>query len=363
MRKVYVVNYNGILSDVMIHYARTGQLTDNYHEASVFLTWQDVRGELNEVAKIMQRLGKTVIVYQHGRGATRDYGPPNSFPLTADKIMVWGETERLRLLRYGIPDERIVVVGCTLLSALRPRTKRDGINILLAPVISMKEEPENVMVYAKLKEWESQKLFGFLTDNYAKLKTGWAQQINHMKVYEKPDGTPEHRLFRQEYIPTIPRNVTYSRGLVNTKLTGIHDMHQYMTPLIVTNQAQPNHIETTAELLSNTDAMVCLEEGTMQLLACALDIPVILVDIFKYGTYGGVQDYDRVEKIATEAVYRIADVGALGRTLDHALAHPAERRKHRIATVEAEGAPQLGNASEQIVKVVNSYLESGRVTS
>lgn len=324
--------------------------TDNYHEADVFLLWQDVRGECAELARIAkEQLGKPVVVYQHGRGATRDYGPPNNFTLTADRILVWGETERLRLLRYGVEAFRISVVGCPLFSHLKPKnSRRDGKNILFVPVIANKEEPENLLVHAELKKWEASRLQENIYENFNQLKKAWATE----NTIVRPNAKGENVVWKKEVIPTIPRGALYKRGLVNCKLTSVHDMHQYQSPLAVTSQGAHNHMEVTADLLANTDVMVCLEEGTMQLLACALDIPVIYVDIFKYGTYGGTQNYDRVEKICTPAVYHTTELSKVGRLLDRALANPAELRRQRIAVCESDGGAHLGDAVDNVINAL-----------
>lgn len=346
--KVYIAGYNGILDDVQEALRSRGQLADGYHSATHFLLWQDVRGDCEKIARIAkERLGKPVFVLQHGRGATRDYGEPNNFPLVADKILVWGETEKLRLLRYGIEPHRIAVVGCPLFKTLRPKNKdREGINVLFAPVIAQKEEPENLLVHAELKKWEANRLQAFLYKNFDGLKKAWATKNVVMR-----DGA----VWKEEYLPTIPRGILYGDGLVNVKLTSVHDMHQYQSPLIVTTQADPNHKQVVAELLSNTDVMVCLEEGTMQLLACALDIPVVYVDIFKYGEYGGAKDYDRVEKIASPAVYRTTDLAKLPKLLDQALNNRAELRKQRIAVCEADGGAHLGDPIANILRELESH--------
>ncbi len=351
--KVFCANYNGLLDETIAALKARGEFTDNYHEASHFLLWQDVRGDLKTLAGIArEQLGKPVFVLQHGRGATRDYCPPNSFPLKADKILVWGETERDRLLRGGIADSRIEVVGCPLFKYLKPRAKdRQGINILYAPVISSKEEPENLLVHAELKKWEANNLQKYLYDNFANLKRSWATK--NITMREGPDG--QQTVWSEEILHTIPRGALYSNGLVNVKLTPVHDMYQYQSPLVVTQQHDSNHLETTADLLSNTDVMVCLEEGTMQLLACALDIPVIFVDIFKYGTYGGCENYDSIEKIDTKAVYTVRDLTKLGKTIDQALGNRAELRKHRISVCEADGGIHLGDTTNNIIRAMESY--------
>lgn len=364
-QKVYILNYNNILDDVIAHYSKTGQLTDNYHKADIFVVWNDVRGSCLEFARIVkEHLNKPLVVMQHGRGAVRDYGQPNKFELLADKILVWGQTEKDRLLKYGYLDSRIDVVGCPIFPRLKPKVKRQGINVLFTPVIAMKEEPENILAYAALKKWECNKLIENIYENFDGLKKAWATETTTVKPYKFPDGTEENRVWKKEVVRKLPRNVTYAKGLLNTKITGVHDMHQYLTPIIASNQNEPDHISATVDLLSNIDVMVCLEEGTMQLLACAMDIPIIHVDIFNYKNYGGVENYDSVEKILTPACYRTNKIEKIGNLVDHALKNPVELRKSRIKVCEQEGGAHLGDLTANAIKSIEScfseFSKSGR---
>lgn len=361
--KIYLENWNGIFDLVEKHYAEKGLLTNNQMDASVVVLWQDVRSAPEHLARLCRdTLGKPVVVMQHGRGATRDYGPPNNFKLLADKIMVWGQSERLRLLKYGVEDHRIAVTGCPLIPRLLPRDKtRMGKNVLFVPVIAEQECPENLLVYSELKIWETKGLQRFLNENMVNLKKGWAIENNMYKDVQLADGTVERRLWSTEVVPRLPRNITYQHGLINCKLTGLHDAPQYMSPLLMTNQNDPQHIANLVEMLMNTDVVVCLEEGTLQLLATALDIPVIVVDIFKYGTYGGMQDYDKVEKIKSPAAYWLKSLHNLQDTLDYALAHPEARRQERIQTVEHEGGANLGDITKNVVNVIEGFRSAKRL--
>lgn len=351
--KIHLVNYNGVLDSTIAHYAKEGKLAKNAVEADLLVTWQDVRGSCREMVQIFKDEGKPVIVMQHGRGATRDYCPPNNFPLLADKILVWGQSEKERLLKVDVAESKIDVVGCPLFPYLKPKAQRElGKNVLFAPVISSKEEPENVLVYAELKKWESEQLKISVLEKFDKLKKGWGHEFNKVREVKLPDGTIESRVWSKEYIPTIPRNITYERGLLNVKATGVHDIAQYLSPLATSDQGRAGHIHETIEMLRNIDVMVCLEEGTMQLLAHALNIPVIVVDIFKYGKYGGCEDYDRVEKIKTDACYWVYDLNKLAGVLDHVLRNPNELVKKKIKVAEYEGGINLGNINLNIIRAI-----------
>ena len=100
--------------------------------------------------------------------------------------------------RYGHPPDKIEVVGCPLFPLLKPKSKHDGINVLFAPVISSKEEPENLLVFAELKKWESERLIKRIYRDFDRLKKGWAHEDNQIKRVKLQDGTIEDRLWSKE---------------------------------------------------------------------------------------------------------------------------------------------------------------------
>ena len=92
--KVYLKDFNGVLQDLVSEFT----VVTDPREADVLVLWQDVRGDMKELCEINAKyMKKPVIVVQHGRGATRDYLPPNNFSMLADKFCCWGEKEKKRL--------------------------------------------------------------------------------------------------------------------------------------------------------------------------------------------------------------------------------------------------------------------------
>lgn len=358
--KVFLENYNGVLDLVQDQLEESHEITTNPHEADIFVLWQDVRGDFLQLSEIViYHLKKPLVVMQHGRGAVRDYGSPNKFKLLADIIMVWGESEKARLLSYGIPEDRIEVVGCPMLPRFK-KVKRQtpGKNVLFVPVISSKEEPENILVFAALKKWESEKLIDNITVRFDELKKSWAWQNEEYKMVKLPDGTLEKRLWSRDVRPIVPRWATYEQGLINVKLAGVHDPFQYQAPQINTPQNHPNLIDDLTEMLPNIDAMVCLEEGTMQLFAAYLDIPIIHADIFKYENYGGCKDYDLVEKIKTKSCYRTTNINKIGEMLDNAIKHPEQLSSYRKLVCEQEGGTNLkGDPNARIIERLRSLVQ------
>ena len=291
---------------------------------------------------------------QHGRGATRDYCPPNKFPLHSTKICVWGVKDRDRLLSQGIEPNRIRVTGSPVLAKLRPR--KDNLernNVLFVPIITDKEEPENLLVFNALRKIEVEEQERFLIGDQERLKKGWGMVV----VHNTPDGQRE---LRREIIQQINRDILAKRFRVFAKLTSIHDRQHYICEALTTNQGDANAIDEIVEMLLNMDCVVCLEDGTLPLLAHALNIPVVLADVFKWVNYGGT-DYSKVEIIKSSACYRVTKMENIGKAVKYALQNRNEKRLERQKVVEEEGGIHLGNPVENIIGVINECLNQ-RIT-
>ena len=367
--KLYCVkSFNNILDSVAEEAKNRNLLVDNPHDADGIITWQDVRGELRRVCERFKLIGKKVFVVQHGRGATRDYCQPNNFPMAADYIYVWGDGEKRRLESVGL-DSHAVVAGSPLVTLLGPRILHQERRVLFAPIIMEKEEPENLLVYAKLKEWESKQLYRHVKEMFPHMKRAWSTQMievnpkySHLvdSGQKKPTEVP-HEI---KYLPTIPYNALYQKGCLTVAcIPGLHDAEKYQAQLLTTNQGDPSHIGRIIQCLRETDLVVCLEEGTLPLLAHALNIPVIHVDIFKYITYGGIK-YDTVERIQSQATYHTREIDALPKLVDEVLNKQENefKRLQRIRVVEDELGPQYGNPAKNILDHIQSVFNSEEKT-
>lgn len=285
--KAYISDYNNILLEL----SRRVDVVEDVRDADVIITWQDVRGGMKELA-LMNReyLKKPFVVVQHGRGATRDYLPPNNFELIADKICVWGPAEAERLYKAKVEKSRIVVTGSPLTFYTRNAEpmgedgKKNKI-ILFMPIITSKEEPDNLKAFYKLKQIEYKYAFNRLEKYQKELKTAWkAWQIDETCATES---NLPYDLLRQDFF-------------LMSKLTEIHDKLLYHGPQVRGSVVHAIHLENLMKLLVNSSCVVSLEEGTAQLLAASLGIPCVNIEGFKYGEFGGVKDY-KTEEIHTKA--------------------------------------------------------------
>jgi hypothetical protein len=183
--------------------------------------WQDVIGELEDIASQAKAQGKRVIVAEHGLLSINDYIPPLNRPLVADIFMAWGNwTKDWLVTKAGIDATRIVVTGTLLSKEKVNRKPNHGPRVLFAPRHWNGELQENLDVATELKECKY--------DVFSKLLEGENSPAN------------------------------------------------YPHPLS-TNRQNLNHIETCFDVLSWADVVVGIGEGTFGALAHLMDIPYISV--------------------------------------------------------------------------------------
>lgn len=240
MKKIFVLDANNVLLDLKRALGR--QLHDTPNGADTLVLWNDIAGQCKEIAYWGKSVGKEVIVMQHGRGATRDYAPPNSLPLTADKIMVWGKKDKDRMLKAGVSEDRIFVTGTTIFDHLKPRYINQTPVITFAPIRWNKIVPENKIVADRIYKYCQEKGYRMMTKN-----------VVSSVAEEYP-------------------NTWWS------------------------NNFSDDHIDKCVAVLRETDVVVDMENGTFALLAMAMNIPVVWCDIAKLADLDETRKTSQMEK-------------------------------------------------------------------
>lgn len=337
--KAYISDFNNVLMGLRDKV----ETTNDIHDADVIIAWQDVRGSLKTLAELNRDyLHKPFIVVQHGRGATRDYLPPNNFPLIADKICVWGPAEAERLYKANVERSRVVVTGSPLINMLKehPRKEQAEKIVVFCPVITTHEEPDNIQTFLELKKAEYEHAQEVLEQNKAVLKESW-----HAWNLDETVATENQ----------VPYDLLRKNFFVVSKLTDIHDKNLYFGPYVKTSPINKMHLIDGLKLLSAASCVVGLEEGTYQLMASYYGIPTVIVDNFKYGTFGGVKDYT-TEVIRTEAT-AFCDLKSLKQTVEDELNQPGLRAHARTKVVREELGDPDSDPIENIINVASELAQ------
>lgn len=155
----------------------------------------------------------------------------------------------------------------------------------------------------------------------------------------------------------IPYHIFNKDWRLIAKLTYIHDKKLYIGDVVQTAQQNKNHVEDTINLLSLTDCAVGIEEGTFQLLAMAMGIPVVMVEGFSYKDLGGI-DYSNVDMIKTKATRRVK-LSELEKTIDEELANPDALKEEREEVLKDEFWDGVSDPIQNIIDVIKGVTQNG----
>jgi len=291
--KFLISDHNQVLADVK----KALPETKSVEEAYKVIVWQDIISPHKDIIECAKKLGKETIVVQHGRGGERDYLPPISYPLAADKFLVWGDEAKDKLAEYGI---EAIKVGTTLFSHLKSRKPHTGINIV----------------------YEAQK---------------W-------------DGTDvEENIEMMEALKNICDRNNWN---LKAKTVESHRPERYSKYEVYSNRADGNHLKVTAGLLATTDIVVGIEEGTFELFSEYLNIPTICCDIFKPRPFAG--DERRKRKFTFTEAVKTCKLDTLEETIKDQLKNPEELKEQRKEVVRRVGGTDIKDPLKKILEICES---------
>jgi hypothetical protein len=253
---------------------RRGDLVQDWRGADVLVMWQDVMGEMKEIAQNARMAGKKVYVAEHGLLSINDYIPPLAYPLIGNKYMCWGKKSQEYLNKAGIKDT--VVTGTTIFNQMRPKRLHEGKNVLFAPRHWDIELPENIRIAQELS---------------ILMESG-------INVYSKI-------------------------------VEGEHNPDNYPNP-ISSNRLAPNHLMACYDALKDADILVTLGEGTIASLAYYLDIPVVSSNEWETKVLLG-KTYTRdifLSQVSTAC--HLTPLNKLNDTILSELKDPSQRRDLRL---------------------------------
>jgi hypothetical protein len=329
--KFYISSFNGILDDLRYLVGPTRLTTPR--EADAWVLWQDVLGSYGDLIKACNKTGwkKPCFTVQHGRAATLDYAAPNSFPLSSDYFLAWGTTdfERMKSLGYG---DRTKIVGCPLNAHIKPRIPHEEKVVLFVPVNTGKEEPENIAAYYELLKLKYDKAKIKVLDNHGVLKEDFKFGTNQLC---------------QDFD-------------VVAKLLPSHKKELYHGRVLTGQQDTFRNNQLVFELLRNVDAVVGLDEGCTEIFAFAHDVPVFVVDGFKYR-----QHREDGRKYVEHDIYRTkaathVKLEDLKDALEYGLAHQEHKREERAEVAEAEMGISIPAPTRSIHTFVRQIVRDGK---
>ena len=303
---ICVSQFNGITYDVEKELRERGHNVTNitkdlkeFKKLDRMVTWNEVRSFGNDkIIEKANKIGIGTVLLQHGRRGTSRIYPPFNEGLLCQKVCVWGENDKKRLMEVGTPEDRIFVCGTPLFKHLKPRVKHEGINVVFCPEHWGEEVPENVIV------------------------AGTIRRLKGVKITTKV-------------------------------LEGEHNLNQYDN-VVVSHRNTPEHLEIVASVLSTADVIVCISESTFELLAESLDIPVVVADIWQRKSCLGDERFKNFGLSYSDACVKVKDITKLNDAIMYAIKHPEHLREERKNIAIMDGGIKIGNPEVKIADVICS---------
>jgi len=290
--KIFFSDHNQVMSGLEEHFEKV-----DFDEAEKVVLWQDVMGEGRGLAKLAHLKGKPVIQILHGRRGYTQYGYPWNKEMISDKFCVWGKTDVDTLTRFGIPPEKIVITGTTVFSHLKPRVKHKGTNIVFSPYHWDIDIPENDQVVEVLRKMKG---------------------IN-----------------------------------ITTKIMEVHDIKKYDNP-VFSHRDRPKHLDICADVLSKADLLVSISEGTFELMAQILNIPVVIANLFTPRPCNNDMKYLQWKLPFSEAVKKEPDIKKLASVIRQQLKNPDELREQRRSAALNDAGIEIKDPLQRMVEVIKT---------
>jgi len=297
MAKIKIFYWNRDIEDVAKELKKEHQLVENWEDADIIVVWNEIkRGGWLDIILEAQKQGKKVVLYQQGIWGIDRVQPPFNEKIHADKICVWGEGDRERLEKYGINKKKIFVCGSPIFKHLKPKELHEGKNVVFAlEHWDTTEIPENLIVASELRKLEG---------------------VN----------------------------------VITKALKGEHQLELYDN-VIATSRNEENHLEVVANLLAKTDLVVAISESTFALLAEAMDIPVIIANIWIPKERAGEKTYLNYRHPFTDAVTKVG-IKNLNKEILWQLKNPEIKKEERKKQAIRNGGIDIKNPVQNIIDVI-----------
>lgn len=302
--KILIFDFNNLLTDVIEELKKRGHTIlpldgkkSTAKKADRIVLWNETE-EGNWKQWIREnKKGKKVILFQHGRRGTSKIYPPFNEKLESDIVCVWSENDKKRLIASGVDESKIRITGSPIFKYLKPKVKHKGLNVVFSPEHWGNEDVvENFIIKSQLEK--------------------------------------------------LPLNI----NVITKILENEHHPALYQNP-VMSNRSKPNHLEICADVLSEADLVVSISESTFELMAQALDIPVVIADIWIPKACEGDETYRDYHREYSDACTRVKDIKKLNEIIISYLKSSQHLQRERKQIAIDDGGIGL-DAIENIIKVI-----------
>lgn len=302
--KILLHDFNNVLDDVSEELIRRGHeilaqdgQASTWRKADVIVVWQETEdGGWREWIQKVQKAGKRVVLVQHGRrGISRIY-PPFNDPLVSDVVCVWGQNDVDRLVSVGVPREKIIVTGTPVVKHIKPRIAHTGINVVFSPEHWDRDVAENLIIASALRK------------------------MRNVKVITKI-------------------------------LKGEHNPREYDNP-VASSRLEPGHLDVCVDVLRTADVVVSMSESTFELMAQAMNIPVVIADIWIPKSQAGEERHKEYTRTFTNACEKVRDMSNISTVIMKHIHNPERLAKERKEISILDGGTDIEDPVSNIINVI-----------
>ena len=287
--KITVINWNDIIPNMTDVFTVCRHPTEIRHTDALVIS-DDTTFMGIKACKIAKEHGVPSFIVQHGRNAASDYSVHKK-NIIADFFLAWGYEDVEQAIEGGWTRDRVIRIGCPAFVD-RCTPEPDGKTVVFVPIhreleleVNERNSKEGIAVWKVLLEME-----------------GIA---------------PIAKLLRDE-----------------------HNFDHYPQEKFITRRSDEGHVKRIyRELLRPASCVVSLLEGTFELLAYSMDIPVVRLDAL----------YPASLPYTAETIHSINDIE---KAVKEALINPQKDREMRRRVVIARGGIESDNPKESIIRII-----------
>lgn len=301
MLKACLLNFNDIITPLYSTFEQSEltDITDPLKKPDALITWTDYPRDFKMICLAALQNGVPTFMVQHGRRAMRDYwthvGEPASIA-----CFVWGTKDVEDAIEGKWHPARVFQVGAPWFH-YRPK----------------KQEEKGLVVF-DVPHWN-------------------IDTIEAKKCWTALKKIPNIRPIAKMIAPSEQKR------------------NNYLGEQCLTYRNEPGHIEATFDLIKRASAVVCMMEGTIELMAHSLQVPVIHVKGFKHkelpGTWQGVEDTLPSKSSLACEIEELPE--AIKTVMDNPAINAQEARKRLL---EEAGNPDKDTPVESITTIITELV-------
>lgn len=276
--KLYLQNRSNLLNEV----ESKSEITTNLLQADALITWNSVLPEQVRNLELAREYKVPSFVINHGYFGENDHNPDiidnitnqNGKPMIADKYLSFGQQGKDILLRSGVADDKVGVVGCPICWEHK--------------YLYVCKEAEQVVV---MEDYSGQEIFDPKTkekwildaeDHYPIKHLGgkriafFPNHSGHMKertkeVYEQLKGFENLCICASSNWLTMKEDNPFEELIADKS-------PDRMKRILFPNIQSPINHKMVKELITRSAAIVCVVPATAALIAYTCGVPVVMPD-------------------------------------------------------------------------------------